>query len=108
MKPNYSSVHLFYLPPRYDMKLHDITCFTGHLKEAEVLMYGALDIHTSILGAESTHTAVTMNNLGVLLTHLGRLDEVLHCNVLHCNILNCTVPGTASHPPRKTRRGTAL
>ena len=40
-------------------------------------MYGALDIHTSILGAESTHTAVTMNNLGVLLTHLGRLDEVL-------------------------------
>ncbi len=39
------------------------------------MLLQALNIHKTILGEDHPDVAVTMNNLGVLLTHIGRLDE---------------------------------
>jgi hypothetical protein len=43
----------------------------GHLREAEDLLEKSLDIQKELAGPNSPEAAVSMNNLGVLCTHLG-------------------------------------
>jgi tetratricopeptide (TPR) repeat protein len=47
----------------------------GHLCEAEELLEKSLAIQRDIAGENSPESAVSMNNLGVLLAHLGKLER---------------------------------
>ena len=45
---------------------------SGHLREAEELLEKSLEIQKNFSGENSPEAAVSMNNLGVLCTHLGK------------------------------------
>jgi len=47
----------------------------GDVQEAETLFRKSLRLKEKILGADHPDTALTVNNLGVLLQSLGRNDE---------------------------------